>query len=160
MKKSTGIYKKVGRRYVEIGEYDPEMTDYIPDGVSVMVKRPGMQSTRYNVDPDIVPLLAAAVYCEDEISRAIYKAGELRPHNRSITLAQREAFDRFLETMPEDDSNRFMMTVGSAREAAEAGTKALAAEAQKLLINDSVRAAYEHFLLLCKLSVTENATKP
>jgi hypothetical protein len=62
--------------------------------------------------------------------------------------------------MPEDDSNRFMMTVGSAREAAEAGTKALVAEAQKLLINDSVQAAYEHFLLLCKLSVTENATKP
>ena len=156
----TGIYKKVGRRYVEIGEYDQEMIDYVPNGTTMIVKRPGMTSRRYNVEPDILPLLAAGLYCEDEISRAIYEAGELRPHNRSITLAQREAFDRFLETMPEDDSNRFMMTVGSAREAAEAGTKALAAEAQKLLINDSVRAAYEHFLLLCKLSVTENATKP
>ena len=158
--RSTGIYKKVGRRYVEIGEYEPEVTDYIPNGVTVTVKRPGMQSTRYNVDPDIVPLLAAAVYCEDQISQAIYRAGELRPHNRSITLAQREAFDRFLETMPEEDSNRFMMTVGSAREAAEAGTKALVAEAEKLLANESIKAAYEHFLLLCKLSAQNDPAEP
>ena len=160
MKKSTGIYKKVGRRYVEIGEYDQEMIDYVPNGTTMIVKRPGMTSRRYNVDPDILPLLAAAVYCEDQVSNAIYRAGELRPAGQKITPEQRAAFDRFLETMPEDDSNRFMMTVGSAREAAEAGTKALVAEAQKLLVNDSVRAAYEHFLLLCKLSVTENATKP
>lgn len=150
--KHTGIYKKVGRRYVEIGEYSPEYTDHVPNGVTMIVKRPGMQSTRYNVDPDIVPLLAAAVYCEDEISQAIYRAGELRPFNRSITPKQRAAFDRFLATMPEDDSNRFMMTVGSAREAAEAGTKALVAEAEKMLENDSIRAAYDHFMLLCKLS--------
>ena len=156
----TGIYKKVGRRYVEIGEYDQEMIDYVPNGTTMIVKRPGMTSRRYNVEPDILPLLAAGLYCEDEISSAIHRASELRPANRSITLEQRAAFDRFRETMSEDDSNRFMMTVGSAREAAEAGTKALAAEAQKLLVNDSVRAAYEHFLLLCKLSVTENATKP
>ena len=145
---------------MEIGEYDQEMIDYVPNGTTMIVKRPGMTSRRYNVEPDILPLLAAGLYCEDEISSAIHRASELRPANRSITLEQRAAFDRFLETMSEDDSNRFMMTVGSAREAAEAGTKALAAEAQKLLVNDSVRAAYEHFLLLCKLSVTENATKP
>lgn len=150
--KSTGIYKRVGRRYVEIGEYDPEYTDHVPNGVTMIVKRPGSQSTRYNVDPDIVPLLAASVYCEDEISQAIYRAGELRPYNRSITPEQRAAFDAFLATMPEDDSNRFMMTVGSAREAAEAGTRALVEEARGLLANDSICAAYEHFMLLCKLS--------
>ena len=152
---STKIFKKVGRRYVEIGEYDNEALDYIPNGVMMIVKRPGMTSKRYHVDPDIVPLLAASAYCEDAISQAIYRAGELRPFNRSITPEQRAAFDRFLATMPEDDSNRFMMTVGSAREAAEAGTQALIQEAQKLLANDSIRAAYEHFLLLCKLSTTE-----
>lgn len=158
--KHTGIYKKVGRRYVEIGEYDPERMDYVPNGTTMIVKHKGMQSTRYNVDPDILPLLAASLYCEDEISRAIHHASELRPYNRSITPEQRAAFDSFLETMDPNDPNRNMLTVGSAREAAEAGTQALVKEAQKLLLNDSVRAAYEHFLLLCKLSVTENATKP
>lgn len=155
----TGIYKKVGRRYVEIGEYDPEYLDHVPNGVTMTVKRPGSQSTRYNVDPDLVPLLAAAVYCEDKISDAIYKASELRPHNRSITPEQREAFDRFLATMPEDDHSRFMLTHGSCREAAEAGTRALVEHAQELLANESIKQAYEHFMLLCKLSVAENATK-
>lgn len=152
----TGIYKRVGRRYVEIGEYDPEHTEHVPNGVTMTVKRPGMQSTRYNVDPDIVPLLAASVYCEDQISQAIYRAGELRPHRQDITLAQRKAFDRFLATMSDDDSNRFMMTVGSAREAAEAGTQALIKEAEKLLANESIKDAYEHFLLLCKLSASKD----
>jgi hypothetical protein len=152
--KRTGIYKKVGRRYKEIGEYDPECMDYIPNGVTMTVKRPGMQSTRYNVDPDILPLLAAAVYCEDQISDAIRKASEIRPAGRSITPEQRAAFDRFLETMDPDDPSRNMMTYGSARDAAEVGTKALVAEAEKLLANESIKQAYEHFLLLCKLSAT------
>jgi hypothetical protein len=156
----TGIYKKVGRRYVEIGEFDPEYIDHVPNGVTMTVKRPGMQSTRYNVDPDIVPLLAASLYCEDQISNAIYRAGELRPYNRSITPEQRVAFDNFLATMPEDDSNRFMMTVGSARDAAEAGTQALVVEAEKLLANESIKNAYEHFLLLCKLSAQKDPAKP
>ena len=155
----SGIYKKVGRRYIEIGEYDPECMDYIPNGTTMIVKRPGMQSTRYNVDPDLVPLLAAAVYCEDEISHAIRHATEIRPIGQ-ITPKQRAAFDRFLETMPEDDPNRNMMTFGSAREAADAGTKALVTEAEKLLTNESIKQAYEHFLLLCKLSATYPPDKP
>lgn len=158
-KRSTGIYKKVGRRYVEIGEYDPEMIDYVPNGVTMTVKRPGMVSRRYGMDPDILPLLAAAVYCEDEISHAIRRATEIRPFG-NITPKQRAAFDRFLETMDPDDPNRNMMTFGSARDAAEAGTQALVREAQKLLANESIKTAYEHFLLLCKLSATEKQGKP
>jgi hypothetical protein len=160
MKKPTGIYKKVGRQYVEIGEYDQEMIDYIPNGTTMTVKRPGMTSRRYAVDPDIVPLLAASLYCEDEISQSIHRASELRPATRSITLEQRAAFDQFLATMDPDDPNRNMMTCGSCREAAEAGSQALVKEAQKLLTNESVKQAYEHFLLLCKLSVTEQQSKP
>lgn len=155
-KRSTGIYKKVGRRYVEIGEYDPERMDYIPNGTTMIVKRPSMQSTRYNVDPDILPLLAAGLYCEDEISQAIHQASELRPATRNITPEQRAAFDRFLETMDPDDPNRNMLSMGSCRNAAEAGTQALVREAQKLLANESIKQAYEHFLLLCKLSATNS----
>jgi hypothetical protein len=158
--KRTGIYKKVGRRYIEIGEYDPERMDYIPNGCTMTVKRPGMESTRYGVDPDIVPLLAAAVYCEDKISEAIRKATEVRPTNQNITPEQRAAFDAFLATMDPEDPTRNMMTLSSARDAAEAGTRALILEAQKLLTNESVKQAYEHFLLLCKLSATEQQIKP
>lgn len=156
--KHTGIYKKVGRRYVEIGEFDPEYLDHIPVGASLWVKRKGSQSRRYNVDPAFVPMLAAGIYCEDEISKAIMQAGELRPVRKSITPEQRAAYDAFLATMPEEE--RFYLTHGSAREAAEEGVKALAEEAQKLLTNDSVRAAYEHFMLLCKLTAENRPENP
>ena len=157
MPRSTGIYKKVGRRYVEIGEYDPEYLDHIPMGASLWVKRSGSQSRRYDVDPDFVPMLAAGIYCEDEIARAIVNAGELRPVSKTITPEQRKAYDAFLETLPEEE--RFYLTHGSARDAAEAGVRALQKQAEKLLANESIRTAYEHFLLLCKLSAQENAEK-
>ena len=82
MKKPTGIYKKVGRRYVEIGEYDNEMIDYIPLGTTVIIKQKGMTSRCYNVDPDIVPMMAAAKYCEDAVSKKIMQATELRANYR------------------------------------------------------------------------------
>lgn len=148
--KHTGIYKKVGRRYVEIGEYDPEFMDHIPNGAMLVVKRPGSQSRRFNVDPAFVPMLAAGVYCEDQIAQAIVRAGELRPASKSITPEQRRAYDAFLATMPEEE--RFYLTHGSARDAAEAGVKALQEQAEELLSNESIKAAYEHFMLLCKLS--------
>lgn len=148
--RSTGIYKKVGGRYVEIGEFDPEYLDHIPIGATLWVKRKGSQSRRYHVDPAFVPMLAAGIYCEDEISQAIVRAGELRPVNKNITLEQRAAYDAFLATVP--DEERFYLTHGSARDAAEAGVQALQEQAKKLLSNDSIRAAYEHFMLLCELS--------
>lgn len=152
----TGIYKKVGRRYVEIGEYDNEMIDYIRNdkkGVTVIVKRPGMTSQRYGVDPDIVPLMAAGIYCEDEISQAIVRAGELRMQRqdraRELTPGQKAAWDNLVAEF--GDSAK-QLEWPSARECAEAGTQALQKEAEKLLANESIKAAYEHFLLLCKLS--------
>jgi hypothetical protein len=94
--------------------------------------------------------LAAGIYCEDQIASAIVQAGELRPASKSITPEQRRAYDKFLATMPEEE--RFYLTHGSARDAAEAGTRAMQEQAEKLLANDSIRAAYEHFMFLCKLS--------
>jgi hypothetical protein len=150
----TGIYKKAGRRYVEIGEYDPEFLDHIPNGVTMTVKRPGSTYRRFNIDPALAPMLAAGIYCEDQIAQAIVRAGELRPVRKEISLEQRAAYDKFLDTMPEEE--RFYLTYGSARDVAEAGTRALTDEVQKLLTNESIRAAYDHFMLLCKLSQEHN----
>lgn len=148
----TGIYKKVGRRYVEIGEYDTEFMDYTPDGVTMIVKNKGCTSRRFNVDPDFLPLLAAAYYAEDAMSTAVVKASEMRPRSTPITEGQRRAWNKLAKEFGEELA---MLNCASAHDVAQAGAKALAAEAEKLLKNDSIRAAYEHFLLLCKLSATQ-----
>lgn len=156
MKQSTGIYKKVGRRYVEIGEYDPENLDYFPNGTTMVVKRKGCTSRRFNVDPDIVPMLAAGMYCEDEISSALVRASELRMasklREKPLTPSQKAAWDNLVKEF--GDSAK-QLEWASARECAEAGTKAMQEEAEKLLANESIKAAYEHFLLLCKLSASK-----
>jgi hypothetical protein len=154
--KPTGIYKKVGRRYVELGEYDHEMLDYVPIGTTLIIKQKGMTSRCYNVDPDIVPMLAAAKYCEDAVSRKIMEATELRANHRmrqrELTPGQRQAWANLIKEFGEE---AHQLEWPSAREAAEAAGVALQQEAEKLLSNQSIKQAYEHFLLLCKLSVTE-----
>jgi len=151
----TGIYKKVGRRYVEVGEYDTEHMDYIQNGATLIVKRKSCTSRYFNVNPDIVPMLAAARYCEDEISAALVKAGELRmqrsDREREMTLGQRAAWDNLVREF--GDSAK-QLEWPSARECAEAGALAMQEEAQKLLANESIKAAYDHFLLLCQLSAS------
>jgi len=151
----TGIYKKVGRRYVEVGEYDTEFMDYVQNGATLVVKRKSCTARYFNVEPAVVPMLAAAKYCEDEISSALVRAGELRmqrsDRERELTPGQKAAWENLVREF--GDSAR-QLEWPSARECAEAGALAMVEEAQKLLANQSIKEAYEHFLLLCKLSAS------
>jgi hypothetical protein len=151
----TGIYKKVGRRYVEVGEYDTEFMDYVQNGATLVVKRKSCTARYFNVEPAVVPMLAAAKYCEDEISSALVRAGELRmqrsDRERELTPGQKAAWENLVREF--GDSAR-QLEWPSARECAEAGARAMQEEAEKLLANQSIKEAYEHFLLLCKLSAS------
>lgn len=54
------IFRKVGRRYVEIGVYDDAAMHY-PHGSHLVVSQPGGSLTYYRVEPDTAALLAASV---------------------------------------------------------------------------------------------------
>jgi len=151
----TVFYKKVGRRYIPVSEYDQELTSAFPKGTHIVMTYPGGSSTRYNIDPALGPLIAAGRFAEDAISNVIYKASELRPAAKEITAKQRSAFDAFLDTMPRHSSDRYLVTYGSCREAAEAGVRAMQDEAEQLLTNPAVRASWEHFMTLCKLTMEQ-----
>lgn len=156
----TEIYKKVGRRYVEIGEYDAEMHDYFPMGASLVIKQKGVTSRIYNVDPTLVPMLAASKYCEDAVSKAIMNATEIRRSgNRQtpLTPGQKAAWDKLVEEFGEDARQ---LEWPSARECAEAAGTALQKETEKLLSNNAVKQAYEHFMLLCKLTAENQEKSP
>jgi len=146
---STTLYRKEGRRYVPVAEHDPVYLDSFPSGDHLVSVRPGCSSRRFRIDPALAPMIAAGIYAEDAISRAVQRASEMRPHNRPITVKQKKAWDALAKAF---GSDRYYVEIPSAREIAEAGVKAMAEEAEKLMTNDSVRAAYEHFMLLCELS--------
>ena len=142
-------YEKVGRRYVPVYEYDSDFLDAWPRGTHLVTCQPGGQSRRYNIDPNHAALIAAGIVAEDAISRAIHDASELRPQRTPVTPAQQRAWRKLAKELGDELCT---LQGASSRDIAEAGVKAMQAEADKLMAHASVRHAYEQFLLVCKLA--------
>lgn len=142
-------YEKQGRRYVPVAEYDNEWFDSLPKGDHLISVYPGGSSRRYKIDPAFAPMIAAGRYAEEAMCSMLIKASEMRPRKTPLTTGQKQAWNDLVDKFGDD--GRYLEWA-SAREVAEAGVKAMADEAEKLLSNESIRKAYEHFLLLCALS--------
>jgi hypothetical protein len=93
-------------------------------------------------------MIAAGRVAEDAISTAVVKASEMRPHNKPITEKQKKAWENLAKSF---GSDRYYIEIPSAREIAEAGVKAMQAEADKLMLHPAVRRSYEQFQIVCKL---------
>ena len=147
-------YEKVGRRYVPVAEYDNQLLDSFPKGNHLVMCYPGGSSRRFNIDPAYAPMIAAGRLAEDAISKTIMEKSALRVPERHqpLTPEQAEAWHRLSELF---GNERYALEWCSYREAAEAGIKAMQDEADKLMKHDSVRRAYEQFLIVCEL-VKEN----
>lgn len=143
-------YERVGRKYVPVREYDSDLMDSFPAGTHMVVCHPGGRSYRYNIDPAFAPMIAAGRYCEDVIAEAIMKAHEVRPYqNQVLTPEQQEAWNNLLVVMP--DNGRYLEWP-SAREVTDAAVRALADEALHLMENESVKLAYDHFMMMVELT--------
>ena len=142
-------YEKVGRKYVPGAEYDNDFLDSFTRGTHLVMSYPGGTSRRFNINPDYAAMIAAGRVAEDAICRAISKASELRPKQTPITPGQKRAWERLAREFGDD-----LCTLQglSAHDCAEAGVKAMMAEADKLLANPTVRKAYEKFLFVAELT--------
>ena len=149
-------YEKVGRKYVPVSEYDSDYLDSFSKGTHLVMCYPGGQSRRYHIDPDYAGLIAASRVAEDAMTKAMQVASELRPRQTPITEGQRKAWKKLAKEFGDELCT---LNVASAHDIAEAGVKALQKEAIMLYSNPAVQKAYEHFILLCKLTKEEtNAT--
>jgi len=148
-------YEKRGRKYVPVAEYDSELMDSFTKGTHLVQVYPGGQSRRYNIDPDYAAMIAAGKVAEDAMSCAISKASELRPQKTPLTEGQRRAWRKLAREFGDE-----LCTLNgtSARDMAEAGVKAMMAEADKLMTNPSVRKAYERFILIAQLTKDHDGT--
>jgi hypothetical protein len=147
------FYEKVGRKYVPVYEYDQTLMDAFPKGTHIVMCYPGGQSTRYNINPNYASMIAAGRLAEDAISKKLMEASEIRmqrkDRDRELTPSQRAAWDNLVK---EFGTSASQLEWASIREIAEAGVDAMQAEAEKLMQNEGVRKAYEHFQLMCELS--------
>ena len=142
-------YEKVGRKYVPISEYDSDYLDSFGKGTHIVMCYPGGQSRRYNIDPNYAAMIAAGRVAEDAICEAMRKASELRPQRTPITPGQKKAWEKLAKEFGDELAT---LSLGCARDHAEAGIKAMQEEAKKLMTNPAVRLAYEQFLLVCELT--------
>ncbi len=149
--KRTAIGKRY--KYVPVYEYDQTLMDAFPKGTHIVMCYPGGQSTRYNVNPNYAAMIAAGRLAEDEISKKMMEASEIRlqrkDRDKQLTPSQRAAWDNLVNEF--GDSAK-QLEWASVREISEAGVTAMQAEAVKLMQNDGVRKAYDHFQLMCELA--------
>jgi hypothetical protein len=142
------FYEKVGRRYKPVKEYDSEVMDAFPSGAHLVVCRPGAVSYKYDIDPMFAPMIAAGRYAEDIVSLTILEAMGYRTE-QPLTERQQELWQELKQSFDDQD---FTIFGPAAIDATQAGVKAMEKEAEKMLANPAVKKAYEHFILLCKLT--------
>jgi hypothetical protein len=147
----TIFYKKVGRKYEPVHEYDQTLMDSFPKGTHIVMCYPGGQSRRFNIDPNYAAMIAAGRVAEDAISKSIMDASALRVPERDkpLTPAQLKAWKALSKAFGKE---QYALEWCSYREAAEAGVKAMQEEADKLMTNPIIRKSFERFVMLCELT--------
>ena len=143
------FYEKVGSRYKPVREYDSLLQESFPKGAHLVITYPGGRSTRYNIDPNYAAMIAAGRVAEDAICKAIYKASEFRPPSTPVTIGQRRAWEKLAKEFGDELCS---LRGVSFSDCADAGVKAMQEEADKLMKHAAVREAYDHFMLMCKLT--------
>jgi hypothetical protein len=154
--KKTIFYKKVGRKYEPVYEYDQELLDAFPKGTHLVDVYPGGSSRRFNIKPNYAAMIAAGRLAEDAISKELMKASDLRPQRAPITEGQRLAWEKLVEEFGKEAR---ALEWPSAREAAEKAVEAMQEEALKLMEHPSVKEAYDHFMFMAKLVYDEASAK-
>ncbi len=149
---TTVFYKKEGKKYIAVSEYYGEFSSSMKYGDHLVSVYPGGRSTRM-INPALAPMIAAARYSRDAITGALIQASDLRPQHTPLTPEQLAAWQKLNEAL--GDSSH-LLTWNSASDIAEAAMDAMIKEASVLLLNESVKNAYDEFMLICKLVKEEN----
>jgi hypothetical protein len=147
-------YVKEGRRYKPVAEYDNDLMDSFHKGNHLVMVYPGGISRRFNIDPNYAGMIAAGRVAEDAMCKAMMDASELKPQRTPLTPGQLKAWKKLAKEFGDELCT---LQGSSTRDIVEAGLKALQAEADKLMQHESVKRAYEQFLLVCELTKKENA---
>jgi len=145
----TIYYKKEGRKYIPVSEYDSEVLDSLPYGDHLISVYPSGMS-RKMIDPNFAAMIAAGRYAEDPISKKIQEASDLRPKTLPLTQEQRAAWEALSVAFGEEIHT---LTWPSSWDAAKAGVAAMQEEADKIMTNPAVKLAYDQFMLIAKLAM-------
>jgi hypothetical protein len=156
----TTLYKKVGRRYIAVAEYSPEMTERLPYGSHLLTVDKGTTAIKFNIDPALAPLVAAGcTLSEDMMAAMIGKKDDIYPpHDRKPrTKKQNAAWEKLKSAWNDFDKvmkseSSIPLIQGSMLDVIEHGVKMLELETHKMLEVPAVKHAYDQFMMVYKLT--------
>lgn len=143
------FYKKVGRKYVPVKEYDDNLIRALPYGSHLIEVSKNSVTTIRNINPNFAAMIAAGLLSERKISDSIMNSLAMRPTKSTLTEEQREAWNAFSAALGD---SIYPLQWPSVYEAVKAGVIAMQEEADKLMQNPTVKQAHDHFLTLFELS--------
>lgn len=146
---SETIYKKVGRKYVPIKEFDSAYNAGFPKGCHLVICEPGKHLYKYNIEPELAPLIAASTYAREAISKTIQESLAMRPSSVLLTEEQKNAWVELSKAFGDECHP---LQYPSIYEAVENGLYAMVKEAASTLQNPTVKAAYDNFMLVYQLT--------
>lgn len=87
-------YEKRGNRYHPVLEKDLwSGGDSWPEGCHLVVCKPGVRTSRYNIEPDDSAFIAAQTIQAEEIARLLVKASAAKLEPEPTTQEQRDAWE-------------------------------------------------------------------
>lgn len=152
---SQTLYKKEisknGKvKYIPIREYSEEMHSSMPEGVHMVVVKPGLQSYTYRIDPDYATLYAAYKMMEDDLVKILIEASEMRPKNQPLTDQQREAWAKFKEEYGQQDLS--ILYGPSIMDISNTLKEIVVNKAEDILKTPSVKIAWDKFQTIVALT--------
>jgi hypothetical protein len=151
---NTTLYVKKDRRYVPVSEFDDTYRDRFPLGATLTVAKPGSVSHRA-VNPDFASMVAAGTYARDKMVSALVAASEAKPQEKVVTESQHKAWNDFKQAYGQDIC---YITYPSAMEIVDAGLDEMRKEAETMLQNPAVRAAYDQLMTVWQLTKDQTST--
>lgn len=143
------FYKKRGRKYIPVSEYDHDLLSSVPEGTHLVICRPGFRSTRYNIDENYAALIAASFVAREKIITSMYDScNNYTPSREPLTPEQVELWNKLNESFGEN----ITLQRCSLAEIADKATEAMQEEANKLMENPAVKKAWDHFQSVCRLT--------
>ena len=138
-----------------VAEYDNELIGSYSYGATLVVCTKGVTTKKYKIDPAFAPMIAAGEFAKDAMSAALMNASDLKPTKVPITEEQRDAWIKLSKAFGDDIH---LLQWPSYKEAVDAGINAMQQEAVRMLQNPVVKKAYDHFMLVYKLTKETNDT--
>lgn len=153
----TTFYKKQGRRYVPVSEYDSEVRDAWPKGSHVVVSQPGHTVYKYSINPDYASVIVAALLSKDKMVDTMINKSIGIDSTTALTESEIDIAKQYKQLL----INRGIIFLPSYNDIVQAGIDVLIDNAVEHSTNPTVRHSYEQFIEQLKtvLLITNEDTK-